>query len=517
MSERPGNGHGKRDGYAEAADMPCGRAPALAARVLIVDDNSDLVATLADVLTPHGVEVITAARGDEAMALAKSHGFEVALVDVKLPDTTGTELIQPLRDVGGGEVVLITGNASVDVALAALRQGAFAFVLKSFRPEELISTVKQAVTKVRLKKSREELMRKYRALAELTDVLVVALDADDRVVLFNRKAAEVVDIEAEAARGRDFVESWIPESDRGRLREALADARCCGSTREVETAFVERPTLSPGKRIRWHFSPARESSANRAHDVLFGLGIDVTEKRALEKRAADAEAISAMGSLALNLAHEIRNPLNAAVLQLHLLKRDIDKSGIDDARRSTMHRRVDIVESEVGRLSRLLTEFLELARPRQIGREPVHVSRLLDEVLELERGAAEERSIRVVKEVNGDSAVALGDAEKLKQVVLNVVVNAIEAMKEGGTLTARSSVEGSQVVIEIADSGPGIDEGVIGNVFDPFFTTKEAGTGLGLAIVRKIVEQHGGTVSIDSERGVGTRVRVRVPTNTRSA
>ena len=237
----------------------------------------------------------------------------------------------------------------------------------------------------------------------------------------------------------------------------------------------------------------------------------MTEKRALEKRAADAEALSAMGGLALNLAHEIRNPLNAAVLQLHLLKRDIDKAGIEGDRRATMQRRVDVVESEIGRLSRLLTEFLELARPRQIAREPVHIGHLLDEVLELERGAAEERAIKVVKDIAPDAGAALGDVEKLKQVVLNLVVNAMEAMKEGGTLTGRAFSEGSHVTVEIGDTGPGIDHDVLANVFDPFFTTKEAGTGLGLSIVRKIVDQHGGTVIIDSQRGEGTRVRVRLP------
>ncbi len=499
----------------EAGDILChgARAPG---RVLIVDDNADLVSTLAAVLSPHGVEVRTASRGDEALAIAKVHGFEVALVDVRLPDTSGTDLITPLREIGGGEVVLITGNATVDTALTALKHGAFAFVLKSFRPEELVSTVKQAITKVRLKKSREELMRQHRALAELTDVLVVALDTDNRVVMFNRKAAETVEVVAEEARGRDFLTSWVPAHERSKLLAALAEARAGTATREVETSFSEAAqTSAMSRRIRWHFSPARESSG-RAHDVIFGIGIDVTEKRALEKRASDAEALSMMGSLALNLAHEIRNPLNAAVLQLHLLKRDVDKAGIDGERRAKMHRRVDVVESEVGRLSRLLTEFLELARPRQIAREPVHVARLLDEVLELERDAAEARSIVIVKDFPSDDpralALALGDVEKLKQVVLNVVVNAMEAMKEGGTLTGRSSVEGHHVVIEIADTGPGIDPDVLANVFDPFFTTKEAGTGLGLSIVRKIVDQHGGTVTVESERGKGTRVKVRIPT-----
>lgn len=490
------------------AEISCHpRAPG---RVLIVDDNADLVATLSAVLKAHDVDVRVASRADEAMAVAKTHGFEVALVDVNLPDASGTDLIQPLRDVAGGEVVLIANNASVDVALSALKHGAFAFVLKSFRPEELLSTVKQAVTKVRLKRSREELVRQHRALAELTDVLVVALDPENRVVLFNRKAAETVDVIAGDARGRNFLESWIPEAERARLRDALEEARSGTRTREVETSFTESPGVTPGKRIRWHFSPARETGG-RHQDVIFGIGIDVTEKRALEKRAADAEALSVMGSLALNLAHEIRNPLNAAVLQLHLLKRDIDKSNVEAERRATMQRRIDVVESEVGRLSRLLTEFLELARPRQIAREPVHMGRMLDEVLELERGAVEERAIKVVKDIAIDGSMALGDVEKLKQVVLNVVVNAIEAMKDGGTLTARSFVEGNHIAVEIGDTGPGIDPDVIANVFDPFFTTKEAGTGLGLSIVRKIVDQHAGTITIDSERGRGTRVRVRIP------
>jgi len=201
------------------------------------------------------------------------------------------------------------------------------------------------------------------------------------------------------------------------------------------------------------------------------------------------------------------------VLQLHLLGRDIGKlAKVEEATRAQMHRRTDIVGSEIGRLNRLLTEFLELARPRGIAREPVHLGRLVDEVLDLEREAAQGRGIELVRETGGDGHVAIGDHEKLKQVVINLVVNAIEAMKEGGTLTARvASAAPDDVTLEIVDTGPGIDADVIANVFDPFFTTKEAGTGLGLSIVRKIVDQHGGDVRIDSTRGQGTRVRVRIP------
>src|SRR5580700_9489417 len=212
--------------------LPAAQPPARA-RVLIVDDNVELVGTLHAVLmtaelsdgtsASRAIEVITASRGDEGLAIARERGFDVAIVDVKLPDASGVDLIAPLREASPfGEVVLITGFASMDAAIGALRSNAFAFVPKSFRPEELLSTIEQALTKVRLAREREELERRYRALVELTDVLVVGLDADDRVALFNRKAAMFVNIEPSEAFGRPFLESWIPEEDRIRMREAVA-------------------------------------------------------------------------------------------------------------------------------------------------------------------------------------------------------------------------------------------------------------------------------------------------------
>ena len=244
--------------------------------------------------------------------------------------------------------------------------------------------------------------------------------------------------------------------------------------------------------------------------LVYGFGIDVTERRALEKRAADAEALSAMGTLALNLAHEIRNPLNAAVLQLHLLGRQVDKLAIDDEARAALRHKGQIVGDEIGRLNRLLTEFLELARPRAPVRELVHFARLVEDVLDLEQGSAAARRVEVVREIASD-CVIVGDPEKLKQVVLNLVVNALEAMKEGGTLTVRVTSSGEEARLFIDDTGAGIDAASLAQVFDPFFTTKEAGTGLGLSIVRKIVDQHRGEVRIESQQAVGTRVTVTLP------
>ena len=513
-----------------AASVPrlTSATPAPRARVLIVDDNVELVGTLHAVLMTaelsdgtaagHAIEVITASRGDEGLAVARTRGFDVAIVDVKLPDASGVDLIPGLREASPfGEVVLITGFASMDAAIGALRSGAFAFVPKSFRPEELIATVEQALTKVRLTRERDELERRYRALVELTDVLVVGLDGEDRVALFNRRASTFAGIEPSDALGRPFVWAWIPEDDRARMREAIALARV-GRTSEVEAGLVPLPT--PGqvpqvsslakpeaarRRVRWHLSMARGARDDVA--LVYGIGIDVSERRALEKRAADAEALSAMGTLALNLAHEIRNPLNAAVLQLHLLGRQVDKLPVEEKARAALHHKARIVGDEIGRLNRLLTEFLELARPRGIVREPVDLGKLVGDVLDLEHGSAAARGVTVERDLARDCFLS-GDPEKLKQVVLNLVMNALEAMKEGGTLRVRVLGDAESVQLVVQDTGTGIEPVALAQVFDPFFTTKEAGTGLGLSIVRKIVDQHGGEVRIESEQGVGTRAIV---------
>lgn len=493
-------------------------APQQQGRVLIVDDNADLASALREVIAgaragQEPLVVSTATTGAEALQVAKNGGFDVAIVDVKLPDGSGLDLIGPLREAThDGEVVLITGFANMEAAIAALRSGAFAMILKSFRPEELIATVEQAITKVRLTRERAELERRYRAVVDLTDVLVIALDAAGAIVLFNRKAAVLAGVSAEQARGRDFLTTFVPDEDKKRLKDALAAVLGSDKAREVETAFLRKPASSAPHRVRWHLSRVRDA-VGEAHEagLVYGIGIDITERRALEKRAADAEALSAMGTLATSLAHEIRNPLNAANLQLHLLSRAVDKLAPDDVTRAGMHKRIEIVGSEIARLSRLLTEFLELARPRGIARQPVHVGELVESILTLERGAAEERRVRIVKDIDQERSVALGDAEKLKQVVLNLVVNALEAMRDGGTLTAKVYSKEKDVYFELEDTGPGIEPSVLAQVFDPFFTTKEGGTGLGLSIVRKIVDQHAGDVRVESEKGKGARVTVLLP------
>ena len=480
----------------------------MSARLLIVDDNAALTENLRQILEGSQLrpDVRTALDGRAAVAAATTKPFDVALVDVKLPDGSGVDVVSALRSACPmGEVVLITGFATVDSALAALQAGAFAFLLKSFRPEELLSTVEQAYAKVELKREREELMRRQRALIDTAGVLIVAVDKDDRVVLFNPKVASLSKAKAMPTE-RSFVSSWIPEDDRERMQQALSKARAGQAAIAVEVGFIDDSRESSGRRIEWHLSAVKPSAEGEL-DLVYGIGVDVTERRAAERRAAEAEALSTMGALALGLAHEIRNPLNAAVLQLHLLSRAIERLEVEA--KTSMRQRVSIVEAEIGRLERLLTEFLELARPRGAQIAEVDLTKLVDAVIALEGDALAMQNVVLHRE-DDETARASGDQEKLKQVLINLIANARDVLRGGGSLTVRV-LSGEQPGFEVEDDGPGIEPAILASIFDPFFTTKPAGTGLGLAIVRKIVDQHGGTIRIDSAPGKGTRVTVRLP------
>jgi signal transduction histidine kinase len=232
------------------------------------------------------------------------------------------------------------------------------------------------------------------------------------------------------------------------------------------------------------------------------------ERRALERRAAEAEALAHMGTLAAGLAHEIRNPLNAALLQLHLLGRGVAR--LDEAAREGLERRVTIVEGELKRLERLLSDFLELARPRPMAREPIDVGALVEEVLAFQEPAAQAQGVALHRRVSSE-VYALGDRERMKQVLHNLVANALEATPAGGVTVSCARVEGTRVAVRVSDTGRGIPRATLAQIFEPFFTTKEAGTGLGLSIVRQIVQRLDGDVTVQSVEGAGTEVTVLIP------
>jgi two-component system sensor histidine kinase PilS (NtrC family) len=230
---------------------------------------------------------------------------------------------------------------------------------------------------------------------------------------------------------------------------------------------------------------------------------DLTELRQMEEAMRRSDRLAVVGGLAAGLAHEIRNPLASMCGSIEILG---GSPHLDAQERRLMH----VVLSEAERLEALVRDFLSFARPASPQLEELSGARAMAETVDLFRPILRDRGIELAESF--DEAVRLyADPRQLRQVLWNLLGNAADATPAGGRVTVRLVSHNQHALLEVADSGEGIAQEDLGRIFDPFFTTKERGTGLGLAIVHRIVEAHGGELSVRSEPGQGSTFRVALP------
>lgn len=242
---------------------------------------------------------------------------------------------------------------------------------------------------------------------------------------------------------------------------------------------------------------------------------DLTEVHRMREKVRRADKMAAIGELSTAIAHEIRAPLASICGSIEMLSGELELSG--DNRKL-----MELVIKESDRLDRIITDFLEFARLKPPAFEPVDVSRCLDEVLLLFRHSSElNRNVSFDVACDAPEACIYADDEQIRQVYLNLIMNACEAMSDGGRFTIRIGTDmrplrenGSAeecVVIEFENTGPAISASVLPHIFEPFYSTKDGGTGLGLAIVARIVESHLGHVRVTSDEDRGTKFSIVLP------
>ncbi|MET0404945.1 MAG: ATP-binding protein [Cystobacter sp.] len=355
-------------------------------RVLVVEDNAAFLDNLRELLGDAGYQVTGASSYREALKCVRQ-GFDVALVDLRLPDGEGTELARELKEqVPECEVVLLTGFATLETAVAAVRAGACAYLMKPCAPGELLLTLEQTMRQVRLQ----------------------------------------------------------------------------------------------------------------------------AEKRELARRAQVTEKLAAVGTLTASLSHVIRNPLNAAALQLAVLERRVRRLAGDQ--QPALLDPLLLVRDEIRRLDHALEDFLQFARPRGFRPEPVDVVPLLRRVVDFLVRQAEARDVRLELEGEQGALPPLkGEEERLRQVLINLTLNALEATPAGGLVRLSARPEGDMVCLCVDDTGAGVPTELRDRVFEPFFTTKDEGSGLGLSISHAVVTQHGGSLEVTSSPGGGARFLLRLP------
>lgn len=214
-----------------------------------------------------------------------------------------------------------------------------------------------------------------------------------------------------------------------------------------------------------------------------------------------AEKLSSLGELSAGIVHEVRNPLASIRGSIEILE---DELRADSPRREF----ADLAKTEIDRLDRLVGEFLRFARPAEPSKAPSDPNSIVESVIALIENQASSQSVAVVRDLQKNSPRILVDAEQIKQVILNLAINGLQALEQTNghkqTLTFRTFEDSGNSVIEVADSGSGVDTQNLSKIFDPFFTTKDKGVGLGLSIAHKIASQHGGKLTTTSDKNITT-------------
>jgi signal transduction histidine kinase len=213
--------------------------------------------------------------------------------------------------------------------------------------------------------------------------------------------------------------------------------------------------------------------------------------------------------LAGGLAHEIKNPLSTIRLNMDLLAEDLGDAETPVVRRSL--KRVELVRRECQRLQSLLDDFLNFAKVRRVHLAPADLNQQIEEVLEFFAPAAHEAGVEIVRYLDPELPRVLLDREAFRQAMLNLIINAKQAMPDGGQLVVRTAAERNEVVVYLIDTGVGMDARTASQMFEPFYTTKPGGSGLGLPTTQKIIEALGGRMSVQSEVGRGTQITIELP------
>ena len=342
-------------------------------------------------------------------------------------------------------------------------------------------------------------------------------------VFANPRTAAALSGPAQVERLRVSLVDWMSSGLLGPHDEAFHDKRSRIGRRHVAVGLDSQYMFSAMTVLRLAYQdqvaqlyPATEAlavmrSVHKLLDCELAIMVQhyerVTEEKLVEReRQGMAERITAIQTMSAGLAHEVRNPLNAAKLQLELLERRLRRA-IDDPR---LTEPTALAQKEIERLTTLLNEFLVFARPPEFHPQEHDVAAVVRQVVEFESTAAEQRGVTLTLSAAPEQVLAEVDVAKLHQLVQNLVRNANEAVPPGGHITVSVTTDDEHCLIRVSDDGPGIPTHVRPRIYEPFFSTKESGTGLGMSIVHSLVSLHGGTIDLETGDG-GTTFEVILP------
>jgi signal transduction histidine kinase/DNA-binding response OmpR family regulator len=534
--------------------------------ILIADDDKNNRDLLSRMLKRENYRTESASDGNETVQKTRDLLPDLVLLDVQMPGLTGFEVLQELRKeeiTAHIPVVVLTAAARdpLDV-VKGLGLGADDYLLKPFNPSELVARV---MTKLRAHRLEESLRRRTEELEALVRVgselnrgltledladrlLAVAVEqckASKALLILFSGSKRLLERQHGLSRpktdllGQETLATYILKHDEavlvgdvdtdGRVKAIFNSAQCAsGIATPLKHQGEIHGVLVLGHEGLSHFSShdlrvlrsigeqatlairnaqLYKQLAEYAHGLESMVETRTAALQSAQSQLMRAEKLAALGTLAAGVAHEVNNPLQPILSSLEMALEDID------AGRAVERELIEYAINDVVRIKRIVSTLLDFARPSQSSQSltVTDVNTLITEVLALANKQLQVHGIKVDTRF-GESRRISANADQLKQVFLNLIVNAMDAMKNGGGhLTVQTSEQDGFAVVVLSDTGTGIPQETLQKIFDPFFTTKPSGTGLGLSVSHSIIEGHGGSIAVTSQVGKGSTFRIQLP------
>ncbi len=515
-------------------------------KVLIVDDDADLLGVYGEIILDLGHDVVTTDKGTEGVRLAAEEDPDCILLDIQMADMDGLDALSRMTEKDPSiPVVMITGFPSVENAIAALQRGAFDFLPKGSAIQEMTATVERALERRRLivenrrlldelqeanaglERQVDDATAQLREANEFNQNLLEGIDAgllaanDVGTILFaNPSASSTLNMPAGQIEGRNVTEFGFELDQADRLPPRARTPH--GGTRRVSKDLdtVGRRIERSQRRAHYKSSEGRDHSfgysvseidhfhgGKHGHIVLFR---DVTEMEELKSHMQRLEKLEALNIVIAGVAHEIKNPVAGISGVASVLAETFED---DDPRKEHVRRIVD----ETKRVTTIVDDFFSFSRPSKPKKVQFDVTDAVDRVVRLLSDECSKRKIKISTSVEPDVPQVRGDVDQIQQIVLNLVMNSMQALDRNGSIGVSVGVRQSRihsddrVSIEVRDSGPGFPEEVRNRLFDPFFTTKATGTGLGMHICQTIAMAHGGSVEARNHPEGGALVNLFLP------
>jgi PAS domain S-box-containing protein len=471
-------------------------------RILVIEDDVDTCDNLRDILEldDHRVSIAHSARA--ALQNAELAQANVILLDWKLPDATALEVLPQLSAAApDADVIIVTGHGEFNHAVSALRQGAADYLLKPINPQALRSSLQRLAHRRWLAQAKLRSEAMFRNLVEAAPCLIVILRRDLSIAYFSPFAETLTGYPAQEVLNKSFVETFLPEEDDALVAEV------------VETVFSQQASSGHQTIIRGADGARRWMiwNAKLLDDVdgapgILAVGQDVTEYRRANEKAVQAERLAAIGEAMTGLAHESRNALQRSQAFLELLE-------VEVAGRPEALKLVARIQEAQNHLHQLYEEVRQYAAPIRLDAAAYAPEELLQETWAYLEVSRRDRVARLILENVATCCEVHVDRFLIGQVFRNILENSLAACPDPVeirfTCQPFRDDAGDWVRLALRDNGPGLSAEQREHIFDPFYTTKTRGTGLGMTLCKRIVEAHGGSISIGA--GPGTEIVILLP------